>query len=161
VPNNPFWQYSLKLYSQIGVESSLLILQDDYGADVNVLLCCCWLGALQQELTIEQCSKLVAVSASWRAECVTPLRSVRRFLRTRPENDDLRNRAKALELEAEREQQILMYQALESLGLISVNKSGKDCSANNLRVYCHTMLEAESPAMMQTVKQLLSQISSG
>lgn len=157
--DNPFWTYSLALYAQDGVKSLLLTLQDDYGADVNLLLCCCWLGSLQQELTAEQCSLLVKVSASWRAECVMPLRSVRRFLKAQSECDDFREQVKSLELEAERKQQALLYQQLDLLGLTQAINGGKDCSAQNLDTYCRALPGIESSEMAETVTQLLSVIT--
>ena len=156
--DNSFWQYSLALYSHNAVESLLLTLQDDYGADVNLLLCCCWLGGLQHELTVEQCSMLVKTTARWRVECVIPLRSVRRFLKAQSEFDDFREQVKILEIEAERKQQILLYQQLDLLGLTRANNGGEDCSAQNLDTYCRVLPGVERSEVAETVTQLLSVI---
>ena len=40
--NNPFWDFSLKLYASPAVQTACLDLQDDCGVDVNVLLYMLW-----------------------------------------------------------------------------------------------------------------------
>ena len=42
---NPFWDFSLKFYDQKNVATSCLALQEDVGADVNLLLYCCWVAS--------------------------------------------------------------------------------------------------------------------
>ena len=42
---HPFWRYSLGFYRRSGVEQACLGLQNTCGADVNLLLFCCWMGA--------------------------------------------------------------------------------------------------------------------
>ena len=39
-----FWLFSLALYGQSGVEPSCLELQNNFSADVNILLWCGWLA---------------------------------------------------------------------------------------------------------------------
>lgn len=106
---NPLWQYSTSYYQNPEVESMLLKLQDTVGADINMLLLCCWLGEQGRLITSEQLRQLQKLTARWRAECVLPLRAVRRFLKDQPEVVDFREQIKALELHAEQQQQDQLY----------------------------------------------------
>jgi uncharacterized protein (TIGR02444 family) len=110
--DNPFWQYSLRSYQLPGVKPLLLALQDEAGADVNVLLCCCWLGQQGVSLSMSTLADLQQATAGWRAECIVPLRAVRRYLKSQPDQAAFRQQVQALELAAEKHQQDWMYRLL-------------------------------------------------
>jgi uncharacterized protein (TIGR02444 family) len=114
-PASPFWAFSLRIYGMAGVPAACLALQEGAGVDVNVLLfllfaahCGRLAGPAQAEAARE------AIDA-WRLSTVVPLRAVRQFLRAPPSVIDaamaaaLRQRVKAVELEAERLQQEALY----------------------------------------------------
>ena len=42
ISDNPFWHYSVHLWPTAG--ESLLMLQDSYQLDINMVLYCCWLA---------------------------------------------------------------------------------------------------------------------
>jgi uncharacterized protein (TIGR02444 family) len=106
------WNFSLATYARTGVPEACLHLQDALGADVNILLYCCWRGAMEKDELIS----LAAELAPWQTEVVGGLRKVRRFLKlVVPQLAEhstaaaqLRERVKELELEAEKLQQSLM-----------------------------------------------------
>lgn len=106
MPPNPFWDHALALYAAPGVEQACIGLQDRLGADVNLLLFCCWAGHRGHALSPAELDRLLAASESWQDEVVAPLRQVRRRLK---QGDGasaavakLREAVKALELQAER-----------------------------------------------------------
>jgi uncharacterized protein (TIGR02444 family) len=101
-----FWRWSLASYPK--VERALLDLQDRFGADVNLVLFCAWIG----RLTPEALENAEGVVRPWREGVVEPLRRLRRQLKERPEAADLRDRVKAAELEAERLAQRLLVEAV-------------------------------------------------
>ncbi len=101
-----FWRWSLASYPK--VEQTLLVLQDRYGADVNLVLFCAWIG----RLTPEALEAAEAVARPWREDVVEPLRRLRRQLKQRPEAAGLREQVKAAELEAERLAQGLLVEAI-------------------------------------------------
>jgi uncharacterized protein (TIGR02444 family) len=101
-----FWRWSLASYPK--VERALLDLQDRYGADVNLVLYCVWLG----KMTPESLDSAEAALRSWREEAVEPLRHLRRRLKNRPEAAAFRDLVKAAELEAERLAQRLLIAAI-------------------------------------------------
>ncbi len=97
--DNPLWQYACEVYSQPGVEATLLALQDDHGADVNLILQALWLANENIEWT-QDC--IPNDYGKWVEEQVLPLRNMRRSMKTDwPQNDDFRQHVKALELKAE------------------------------------------------------------
>ena len=112
---SPFWTFSLKFYGGPGVPPACLTLQDGAGADVNVVLFCLFLASRGRRLGGGDIAAFEAEVADWRQSAVVPLRHVRRFLKEPPEafGDPavaaLRDRIKAVELEAERLQQEALY----------------------------------------------------
>lgn len=116
-----FWDFSLRIYGSGGVPAACLALQDHYGADVNLLLYCCWLGAGGRELCPSGLARALAFAMPWSEHVVRPLRRVRSWMKTddggrgaisSAEHAALREAVKSVELEAER----LEQQALERLG---------------------------------------------
>ena len=111
-PDHPFWDFSLALYAKPGVAESCLRLQDGLGLDVNLLLYACWTAARGGERpSPDGWRRLVDETAVWRSQVVEPLRSVRRFLKdaeATPWSTGLRERVKALELDAEHAEQLMV-----------------------------------------------------
>lgn len=105
-----FWSYSLALYSREDVRRSVLTLQDELGADVNVLLLCCWAARRGRVLDLDACR---AISVPWQGGVVANLRTARRQIddslvgdgAMSHEAERLRKRIAMLELEAERIEQ--------------------------------------------------------
>lgn len=102
--DNPLWQYACQVYSQDGVEAALLALQDDHGADINLILQALWLASEGAQWT-HAC--IPNDYGKWMAEQVLPLRQMRRSMKTDwVENkgigyEDFRQQVKKLELKAE------------------------------------------------------------
>ena len=99
------WSFALSTYARPGVEDACLRLQAQ-GADVCLVLCGLW---LEQRGVAAQPSRFQALrqmAGPWQAEVVEPLRYVRTQWRPLAQHDAelgaLRERVKALELEAER-----------------------------------------------------------
>ncbi len=109
-PDNPFWDFSLALYREPGVEEACIGLQDRLGLDVNLLLYACWIAATGRGgLECDDWTRLIGDTAAWRNQVVEPLRAVRRHLKGRGDMPDaaaLRERVKALELDAEHAEQL-------------------------------------------------------
>ena len=99
------WSFSLKVYKRPGVEEACLKLQDSIGADINILMYCCWRG----QMSNDEINDLLINFPSWQNDVVKGLRDVRRkikqLLSTKHEPAqniiDLRGKVAALELEAE------------------------------------------------------------
>lgn len=112
---SPFWQFSLKTYGQEGVAPACIVLQDEAGVDVNIMLYCLWLAAQGRGLSANDVRAIDGAVAGWRAQVVVPLRNVRRALRepsaafANEASQELRTRLKRVELESERLQQEALH----------------------------------------------------
>ena len=98
------WEWALEAYAREGVAEACLALQDAHGQNVPFLLWAVWAEAADPA----SLRAAADVARAWDAVAVTPLRAVRRDLKTpRPPVDDgareaLREDIKAAELRAER-----------------------------------------------------------
>jgi len=112
---SPFWTFSLRMYGQPGVPPACLTLQDGSGVDVNVLLFALYAASCGRGLSAADVNRIMASVEPWKNQAVVPLRGVRRFLKDTPEGfepkgvEELRQRVKAVELEAERLQQETLF----------------------------------------------------
>ena len=131
-PDNPFWDFSLEYYGRVGVAERLITLQENLEADVNIMLYCCWVAYLGAPgLTETQIAYVVSLVNHWQKEIVTPLRTLRSKLKIdssgglRPWSDKIRRKIKTVELEAERLEQLMIYQAHSLEGTRRIETSGK------------------------------------
>lgn len=115
-----FWDFSVRTYRSEGVPDACLALQNEYGADVNMLLYCAWVGAVLGAFDGELYTAASGFSRDWAESVVIPLRSARTWMKhtgctTDPMPADgcmqLRDEIKGVEFAAEKLQQ----QVLESL----------------------------------------------
>jgi uncharacterized protein (TIGR02444 family) len=120
--DNPFWQFSLRVYGAPGVSEECLELQDKLGADVNVILYAAWLGAVRGIVLREgDLARIEEAVEIWSANVVQPLRKVRRGIAAKPEAADpqiqvLRKKVAETELFSEQIEQALLFQLTESFG---------------------------------------------
>lgn len=105
--DNPLWQYACQVYTQPGVEAALLALQDDHGADINLILQAWWL-AHEGAAWTKAC--IPTNYEQWLAEQVQPLRIMRRNMKLDWAScEDFRQQVKKLELKAEQYALALLY----------------------------------------------------
>jgi len=118
ITENPFWYFSLEFYGQSNVASSCIVLQDSMGADVNVLLYCCWI-ANEGAAAIEPAELVEIIQGiePWQLDVVSGLRKIRRKFKQN-ESLDLGGVSKGLlqlikdcELESERLEQWILFQS--------------------------------------------------
>ncbi|NDA45874.1 MAG: TIGR02444 family protein [Alphaproteobacteria bacterium] len=125
--HSPFWTFSLETYRHSGVPVACVNLQDRCGVDVNILLFCLFLAHSGRALNVADVAQMDAALRDWRQLGVVKLREVRRFLKQPPEAfqspqvEALRDRVKAVELEAERLQQEALFalRPLQAWGVAS------------------------------------------
>ncbi|MBB2963335.1 TIGR02444 family protein [Methylobacterium sp. R2-1] len=113
--DNALWDFSLRLYGRPGVAPACLPLQDEAGADVNLLMFLLWCAVTDRPLDAAAVAAADARIAPWRAAVIEPLRTVRRALKVAPlaefGSEAYRARIKAVELEAERLVQDTLFRA--------------------------------------------------
>ena len=76
-----FWDFSLRFYARPGVAAACLDLQDEAGADVNVVLYLLFLASQGRQLAQTEVAEIDNLVAVWREQVVRPLRSARRHLK--------------------------------------------------------------------------------
>ena len=113
--DTPFWRFSLHFYRQSGVAEACIALQDDCGVDVNLMLFLLWLTANGRQLSLDNIKELDQAVRTWRDRTIIPIREIRRKLKAAPtlvdagKQEAFRTKVKAIELEAERLQQEVLY----------------------------------------------------
>lgn len=143
---NPFWDFSLAIYSSPAVQTACVELQDGSGVDVNVMLYLLWHAANGREMTNADAKAVLDALEGWRKDVVVPLRTARRSLKTPPPAIDpaaaerLRAIVKKAELESERIQQWALYALkLPAGGGIEKGKSPRALAEANLSSYAYVL----------------------
>lgn len=113
----PLWDWAVAAYGAPGVGDACVALQDNHEQNVPLLLWSAWTAAVGLKPDAETIEAACDTARAWDSVVVGPLRAVRRTLKAPiPDIDDgprqaVRDRVKALELEAERH----LLKALEDL----------------------------------------------
>lgn len=114
---SPFWTFSLTVYSDSAVQEECLCLQDHHGIDVNLLLFCAFVGAVHGAvLSPDDVRQAAGIVEAWHSSVVASLRAARRALKPfaaepspiTSKAEALRTDVKAVELEAERLEQMML-----------------------------------------------------
>ena len=103
------WKFAAAIYGHAEVSKACLLLQDQCGVDVNVLLFALWIAAERKiGVDVTAIRDVDTLVRQWRQDIVAPLRAIRRRLKTgpRPAPDEateaLRARLQDIEIELER-----------------------------------------------------------
>jgi uncharacterized protein (TIGR02444 family) len=121
--DSPFWRFSVSFYSVPQVAAACLDLQDEAGADVNIVMFLLWNATQNRAFSAAAVADLESRIGGWRDAVVVPLRMVRRALKSPPAvidtaaADKYRTKIKGIELEAEKLQQDALYALVPSLML--------------------------------------------
>ncbi len=125
---SPFWRFSLRFYARPHIAEACLVLQDNSGADVNVLLFVLYLADQRKELSADEIAQLDSAVAQWREAVVKPLRTLRRGLKSGvefipgPVSETFRSQIKRLELESEQIEQHRLEEFASTIGSPSASR---------------------------------------
>ena len=160
--DNPLWQFSLWVYGNAEVERACLRLQDDHGADVSLILFCCWLGvAGYGRIEDRRLGEAIAAATHWSEKSVRPLRALRRRLKEdpRPVSKGLaeatRRQVLAAEIEAERALQGLLFEMAQGWGEPITTAKAR---AGDIRANVETYLSAAGIVATNAVEDDVSVI---
>jgi uncharacterized protein (TIGR02444 family) len=163
---NPFWDFSLKIYSSPAVQKACVDLQDGSGVDVNVLLYMLWHGSQGRRLSDQDAKAVLDAVEGWRIDVVVPLRTARRNLKTPPPALDppaaeaLRAIVKKAELEAERLQQSALFTLKLPSGATSGAVAVRAAAEANVAAYAEALGRplAEKPlsVMLEALDSLVT-----
>lgn len=161
---SPFWRFSLRFYRQPGVADACIALQEEAGADVNLLLFLLWHATQGRALSAAEVAGLEEKVAAWRERAVIPLRAVRRALKSSQSlveagsAEALRTRIKAVELEAERLQQEAMYDLVRTALLGQVAPSIADAARANIAAYATSCAKDFAAPAVETLLAAVTQM---
>jgi len=137
---SPFWRFSLRFYARPDIAKACLDLQDNAGADVNILLFVLYLANQRKELSPAEIAQLDSAVAQWRDAVVRPLRTLRRGLKPGiefipgPVSETFRSQIKRLELESEQIEQHRLEEFASSVGRPSASRM--EAAERNVGLYC-------------------------
>lgn len=140
-----FWDFSIRTYSQANVRQACLSLQNDHGADVNMVLYSCWISGRVGQFDDGLLTSACEFSKRWAKHVVVPLRRTRTWMKHSGCIDELvpddsclrlRDEVKNVELGSEKLQQ----QVLESLvpvdaALVAITSETANHAIANLNQY--------------------------
>ena len=165
-PDNPFWDFSVDFYGQKGVGERLIWLQESLQIDINLMLYCYWVASIGRPiLTESQIRKLVMQVKVWQNETVVPLREVRNKLKQfsytkyKMWSNEVRNRVKTAELEAERLEQLILYnqELLKENSEVTLHEK-KVRVEGNVSIYFKCMNIKTNPETEKILKELINRL---
>ena len=115
---SPLWRFSLAVYRATGVQEECLDVQERFGVDVNLLMLCAYIGAVEGAvLSASDIADALEESGAWHGNVVKTLRQVRRTLKPWGAGQEplarvvetLRTKVKGAELESEQIEQAMMW----------------------------------------------------
>ena len=158
---NPLWTFSLRLYRREDAAETCLRLQDQGGADVNLVLFALWL-AVERGVSLDAGAAEAAVAATeaWRERIVQPLRQARVASKTTllldaAAQEGFRSSLKAVELDAERIEQAFLFGWAEERWPSAQARSAASAVDN-----AHVLLVANcGPAFAEAARSLAGRLA--
>ncbi len=138
---SPFWDFSLRFYARPGVAAACLALQEEAGADINVVLYLFFLARHNRQVNAQDIAAIENTVAGWREQVVRPLRATQRHLKsvaalfTGDAATRLREEIKRSELAAERIQQLTIEQQFPCATFGAATASAAAAARANLEAY--------------------------
>jgi uncharacterized protein (TIGR02444 family) len=136
--DNPFWQFSLRVYAVPAAAAECLDLQRALSINVNLLLFCSWIAASHRvALHAVDIRSIESEIHGWHTLAVLGLRKIREQLKPlremqHQEVQAFRCQVLADELRAEQIEQALIFQQAERLSMRQQSGAVRDLIASNI-----------------------------
>jgi len=153
---NPFWDFSLKHYTKVAVQKQCLLLQDQAGANVNIVLFTLWL-AVEKRLFDHDLVLHHAELLHWHDQVVLPLRQARFGVKQSGLNNNLYEAVKTSELDAERVEQDILYSLLPQFAEASKELSLEQLAEWNVKAYLQ-VLPLTDEAATRSLERLIGDV---
>ena len=158
--DNPFWQFSLRVYAVPAAAAECLELQRVLSINVNLLLFCGWISASRRiALRSVDIRSIEGEIGGWHTLAVLPLRKIRDQLKPLPAMQHeavqaFRRQLLADELHAEQIEQALLFQRAERLSMRPESRAVRDIIAGNIDLLCSLStiaMPAEDPVSVSAL----------
>jgi uncharacterized protein (TIGR02444 family) len=153
------WDFSLRFYRYPGVEPLCLLLQNQWQADINILLWLRWLETESLPINITRIQLAEAHIATWKKDAVLPLRKLRTEMKQHygvsdKAIEDTRTAIKNAELQAERVVQLRLERLARTW--FAGTERQQIVPGSNLALYAHHL--RLPPHLTQEMQQILCSI---
>jgi len=164
-PNSELWNYSTQIWTLPEVEAICLDLQNNFEANINILLYCCWVGDKRLSLNDDDIQSLLDSIQPWQT-IIKPLRDSRKLMQQHliamPANmiDQTISNISEMELNAEHMSQLAIEKALKSEDISHCSDQNNiECSLNNIKTYLNSLdSNTSADEIMPQISQLLTAI---
>ena len=160
-PKSEFWNYSTQIWALSQVESICLDLQNNYDANVNMLLYCCWLGDKNLSFNDDDLQTLLDTIQPWQI-MIKPLRDSRKMMKQHiiamPADmiEQTIENISEMELNAEHMSQLALEKALKLEDFSPcANLNNIECSLCNIKTYTNSL---DSIASVDDIMPQISQL---
>lgn len=158
--DNPFWDFSLTHYAKAPVQRLCLRLQEQAGANVNIVLFTLWLASLERIFENDAVAGNTDL-LNWHDGVIMPLRQARCAVKhCQAEQSALYEAVKEAELDAERFEQDMLCELLPLFNGVGSGTSVFDLAEKNLQAYLQTLPLAIGSADSYT-KRLIDVVFQG
>jgi uncharacterized protein (TIGR02444 family) len=158
-PENPLWQFACRFWESPRAREACLELQG-LGWSVTRILCAAWLATWGRTFSGHESHTVT----DWRSQVTVPLRSARKYItKNNSLTDIVREHIARSELEAERVELTLAYQALASDTLTGSSADATASLARNnlLAAAPETKMDNGTGRLLDTLARELSILSKG
>jgi len=165
-PDSELWAFSEQTYALPEVEDICLKLQNQYDADINIILYCLWVAEKLVTLNQDDISLLIKTTEPWQKTILKPLRDARKMMKQHiiamPSDmlDQTVGNLSEMEINAEHMSQL----ALEKIINFDQRSNASECSAIecasiNLPIYLQCLDSISSiNDVMEEISNLLNAV---
>ena len=163
-PDSKLWDFSVQTYSLPEVKDLCLELQNNFDADINIIMFCLWIAEQSIELSKEDTVALIQTTLPWQKSILKPLRDARKMIKqqTIAMPADLLDQTVCnlteMELNAEHMSQMALEKAI-NLNEITAKRSPIECATLNTSLYLQQLKSISSiDIVTETLSKLLNAI---
>ncbi|UTW55808.1 TIGR02444 family protein [Kordiimonas sp. SCSIO 12610] len=142
-----FWEFSVRLYAKPNVATACLDAQNNFNADVNILLLTAWLRCKNLSITQEGWGKLIETSTDWQNNILKPIRTRRMEAKGTQFYEALKVEELNLEKQAQRE-------LIKSISGNLISAENQQIFAQNINTY-FDIIELNCSETQASLKQYL------
>jgi len=159
-PESKLWDFSAQTYSLPDVKDVCLDLQNNFDADINIIMYCLWVAEQSIQLSQEDAITLIQTTLPWQNTILKPLRDARKMMKQHiiampPELlDQTVSNLSEMELNTEHMSQMALEKVLDLDGAAK-EASPVECATINTSLY---LQQLESISSINDITDRLSKL---